>query len=152
VLQLTKRGLEGDGAAARESLAMIEQARERQGVGQSRIGEIVLVSVAPGGVTSALEPLRMARKLDPHRETARIALEPRLVEAALAGLGRTLSPVDQRTIVKATRSQGQVARMVERTSVIQSELCDPFRQTLRPDPVPGYRPRFIGANISRSQL
>jgi hypothetical protein len=90
VLQLTKRGLEGDGAAARESLAMIEQARERQRAGQSRISTIVLVSVAPGSVTSALEPLRMAKKLDPYRETARIAIEPWLVEAALARLGRTL--------------------------------------------------------------
>ena len=80
LLQLTKRGLEGDGAAARESLAMIEQARERQGAGQSRISAIVLVSVAPGSVTSALEPLRMVRKLDLYRETARIAPEPWLVE------------------------------------------------------------------------
>jgi hypothetical protein len=91
LLQLTKRGLEGDGAAARESLAMIEQARERQGAGQSRISTIVLVSVAPGSVTSALEPLRMAKKLDPYRETARIALEPWLVEAALAQPGSTPS-------------------------------------------------------------
>jgi Family of unknown function (DUF5681) len=108
VLQLTKRGLEGDGAAARESLAMIEQARERQGAGQSRISEIVLVGVAPGSVTSALEPLRMARKLDPYRETARIALEPWLVESALARLDRRLSPADQRTIVKATRTPHRV--------------------------------------------
>src|SRR6202049_3589899 len=61
VLQLTKRGLEGDGAAARQSLAMIEQARERQGAGQSPISTIVMVGVAPGSVTSGLEPLRMAR-------------------------------------------------------------------------------------------
>src|SRR5258705_13717568 len=54
LLQLTKRGLEGDGAAARESLAMIEQARERQGAGQSPISAIVLVGVAPGSVTTAL--------------------------------------------------------------------------------------------------
>src|ERR1700680_725830 len=47
LLQLTKRGLEGDGAAARESLAMIEQARERQGIGESRISAIVMVGVAP---------------------------------------------------------------------------------------------------------
>ena len=33
LLQLAKRGLEGDGAAARESLTMIEQARERQSAG-----------------------------------------------------------------------------------------------------------------------
>jgi len=108
VLQLTKRGLEGDGAAARESLAMIEQARERQGAGQSPISTIVLVSVVPGSVTSALEPLRMAKKLDPYRETARIALEPWLVEAALARLGRTLSPAEQRTIINATRTPHKV--------------------------------------------
>jgi hypothetical protein len=108
VLQLTKRGLEGDGAATRESLAMIEQARERQGAGQSPITTIVLVSVAPGSVTSALEPLRMAKKLDPYRETARMALEPWLVEAALARLDQRLSPVDQRIIVKATRTPHKV--------------------------------------------
>jgi hypothetical protein len=108
LLQLTKRGLEGDGAAARESLTMIEQARERQSAGQSRINAIVMVGVAPGSVTSALEPLRMARKLDPYRETARIALEPWLIEAALARLGRTLSPADQRIVMKAARTPHKV--------------------------------------------
>jgi hypothetical protein len=46
--------------------------------------------------------LRMARKLDPYRETARMARQPWLVEAALA-LSQPLSPTDQR-IVKATRT------------------------------------------------
>jgi hypothetical protein len=108
VLQLTKRGLEGDGAAARESLAMIEQARERQGASQSPISAIVLVGVAPGSVTSALEPLRMAKKLDSYRETARMVLEPWLIEAALARLDRTLSLAEQRTIVDATRTPHKV--------------------------------------------
>jgi Family of unknown function (DUF5681) len=108
VLQLTKRGLEGDDAAARVALAMIEQARERQDAGQSEFSAIVFVCVAPGSVTTALEPLRMARKLDPYRETARMALEPWLVEAGLARLGRTLSPADQRTIVNATRTPRKV--------------------------------------------
>jgi hypothetical protein len=108
VLQLTKRGLEGDGAAARECLAMIEQARERQGASQSPISTIVLVGVAPGSVTSALEPLRMAKKLDAYRETARMVLEPWLVEPALARLPRTLSPAEQRTIVQATRTPHKV--------------------------------------------
>jgi hypothetical protein len=108
LLQLAKRGLKGDGAASRECLAMIEQARERQGADQSPISTIVLVGVAPGSVTSALEPLRMAKKLDPHRETARIALEPWLVEAALARLDRTLSSAEQRTIVDATRTPHKV--------------------------------------------
>ena len=92
LLQLTKRALEGDGAAARESLAMIEQAREAHGVGGPQLSAIVNVMVAPGSVTSALEPLRMAKKLDPYRETARMALEPWLVEAALARLSRPSVP------------------------------------------------------------
>ena len=108
LLQLTKRALEGDGAAARASLAMIEEARERHTVGEDRISAIVRVIVDPGSVTSALEPLRMAKKLDPYRENARMALEPWLVEAALARLGRTLSPAEQRTIVEATRTPRKV--------------------------------------------
>jgi hypothetical protein len=37
-----------------------------------------------------------------------MALEPWLVEAALARLDRTLSPADQPTIVKATRTPQKV--------------------------------------------
>ena len=69
-----------------------------------RISTIVLVGVAPGSVTTALEPLRMAKKLDPYRATARMALEPWLVEAALARLSQPLSPADQRIIIGATRT------------------------------------------------
>jgi hypothetical protein len=119
LLQLTKRGLEGDDAAARASLAVIEEARERRGAGQSRISAIVHVCVAPGSVTSELEPLRMARKLDPYRETARIALEPWLVEAALARLSRPLRP-----LAHLTRSDAQ---MVDRKSIIQTSFA-PFKQ------------------------
>jgi hypothetical protein len=108
LLQLTKRALEGDDGAARASLAVIEEARERQGVGQPLVSVIVMVSVAPGSVTSALEPLRMAEKLDPYRETARIVLEPWLVEAALARLPRTLNPADQRIVMKAARTPHKV--------------------------------------------
>jgi hypothetical protein len=108
LLQLTKSGLEGDSAAARACRDMIEQARERQSVDRSDIGCIVRRIVSPGSVTLALEHLRMAKKLNPYRETARMALEPWLVEAALACLGRTLSPADQRIIVKATRTPHKV--------------------------------------------
>ncbi len=108
LLQLTKRALEGDDAAARASLGVIEEAGERQGVGQPRVSVIVMAMVAPGSVTSALEPLRMAKKLDPFRETARMTLEPWLVEAALARLNRRLSPAEQRTIAKATRTPRRV--------------------------------------------
>jgi uncharacterized protein DUF5681 len=106
VLQLAKRGVEGDSAAARASLALIEEARKRQGASGPLI--IVTTIVAPGSVTSALEALRMAKKLDPYRETARIALEPWVVEAALARLPQPLSPADQRIVVKATRTPRKV--------------------------------------------
>jgi len=108
LLQLTKRALEGDDAAARASLAAIEEARESLGVDHPPPVVIVRTILDPGSVTSAVEPLRIAKKLDPYRETARMALEPWLVEAALARLGRRLSPADQRTIVKATRTPHKV--------------------------------------------
>ena len=106
LLQLAKRGVEGDSAAARASLALIEEARKRQGASGPLI--IVTTIVAPGSVTSALEALRMAKKLDPYRETARIALEPWVVEAALARLVQPLSPAEQRIVVKATRTPHKV--------------------------------------------
>jgi hypothetical protein len=108
LLHLSKRGLEGDGAAARATLAVIEEATEGLSTDHGFISVIVRMIVAPGSVTSALAPLRMAKKLDPHRETARMVLEPWLVEAALARLDRRLSPADQRTIVKATRTPHKV--------------------------------------------
>lgn len=106
LLQLTKRGVEGDGRAARTSLAMFERVRERS---STRLGAIVIVRtvVEPGSVTSALVPLRMATKLDPYRETARMALEPWLVEAAL-GSCQAMDPADQRTIVNAARTPKKV--------------------------------------------
>ncbi len=107
LLQLTKRGLEGDSAATRASLTAIEKVRERPGTHQG-ISVIICTIVAPGSVTSALEALRMARKLDPYRETARMALEPWIVEATLDRLRPILSPADQRIILKATRTPHQV--------------------------------------------
>jgi hypothetical protein len=105
LLHLTKRGLEGDSAAARASLALIEEARKRLSTSRT-ITQFVLMAL--GGMDSALEPLRMAKKLDPYRETARLVLEPWLVEAALARLPQPLSPADQRIVVTATRTPQKV--------------------------------------------
>lgn len=105
LLQLKKRGLEGGDAAAHEALAAIE---EYESTAPPRPIVIVQAIVAPGSVTAALEALRMAKKLDPYRETARMALEPWLVEAALARLPHPLSPAELRIIVKATRTPHRV--------------------------------------------
>jgi hypothetical protein len=106
LLQLAKRGVEGDGVAARASLDMFEEARKLLSL--SGFPNIVVALVYPGSVTPALEALRMAKKLNPYSDTARMALEPWLVEAALARLRRRLSPADQRTVVNATRTPRKV--------------------------------------------
>src|SRR6266853_2482041 len=108
LLKHTQRALEGDGAATRTTLAVIEYAKERLSTDHGFIRTITRVIVHPGSVTYALMPLRMARKLDPYRETARMVLEPWLVEAALAQLPQPLSPTEQRIIVKATRTPRKV--------------------------------------------
>jgi hypothetical protein len=106
LLKLAQRGLEGNSAAAHVSLDVIEEVRERQS--ESGPSAIVRVIVTPGRVTPALEALRMAKKLDPYAETARMVLEPWLVQAALARLSQPLSSADQRTIVNATRTPHKV--------------------------------------------
>jgi hypothetical protein len=106
LLQLAKRGGEGDSAAVRATLAVLEEAGKRQSLSDPFTLVVAIVDV--GSVTGALEALRMAKKLDPYGETARMALEPWLVEAALARLPQPLSPADQRTVVNATRTPHKV--------------------------------------------
>jgi hypothetical protein len=110
LLYLAKRGLAGDGAAARAAMVTIEEARlARRANGSAEILTIVWTVVTPGSVNSALEPLRMASKLDRYRSSARMVLEPWLVEEALSRLGdQRLAPDDQRTVVRATRTPSKV--------------------------------------------
>jgi hypothetical protein len=108
LLQLAKMGVEGGGVAARTALNLIDEIATRSSALRHFITSITYVIVAPGSVTSALMPLRMARKLDPYRTTARMVLEPWLVQAALAQIDREFSPTEQQTIVKATRTPQQI--------------------------------------------
>src|SRR5215207_3368996 len=110
LLYMAKRGLEGDGAAARSAMAVIEEARAaRARSGHGAIRTIVVSFVAPGTVNCALRRLRMASKLDRFRPSARIMLEPWLVEEALSRLGdRRLSRDEQAKIVSATRTPHKV--------------------------------------------
>lgn len=107
LLHLTKRGLEGDAAAARAAMAAIGEARLARG-DTAEILSFRTIYVRPGSVTEAMEPLRMARKLDRFRPTARMALEPWIVEAALARLGCVLTLEEQRVVLAATRTPGKV--------------------------------------------
>ncbi len=110
LLHVTKLGLEGDGAAARAAMSAISEARlTRLERDQQESITIVRIVVRPGSVNGALEPLRLARKLDRYRETARMTLEPWIVEAALARLGaRRLTVAEQTSVVRATRTPQKV--------------------------------------------
>jgi Family of unknown function (DUF5681) len=110
LLHLTKRGLEGDGPAARSAIQAIETARETCTTASIEPLTIITINfIRPGSVTYALERLQMGRRLDPYRPSARIMLEPWIVEAALARLGDTrLSAAEQRTVLAATRTPRKV--------------------------------------------
>jgi len=110
LLHMTKRGLEGDGAAARAAMAAIEEARAARGVNEpDELRVLIRTFVEPGSVSGGLIALRMARKLDRFRPTARIALEPWLVQQALPRLGdRRLSREEQAKVVKTTRTPRKV--------------------------------------------
>ena len=108
VLQLTRKGVAGDSAAARASLAAIETARAARGSDDPLlITRIVLISF---GIGSALDTLGLAAKkhaLDEKR--VRWELNPWIVEAAVARLGsRRLTHAQQREVWNATRTPAKV--------------------------------------------
>ena len=82
LLYMTKRGLDGDVAVARSTIAAIEEARSARTL--NGFGEAPTILMSPVGLSGALEPLRMASKLDRYRPSARMMLEPWLVERALS--------------------------------------------------------------------
>ena len=109
LLQLTQKGLAGDSAAARASLAAIEDARaNRPAADQTFIRRIVFVGM---GIGCVLRDLGLAVKTNRHSEqNARWWLKPWIVEAALARLGsRQLSPAEQREVWNATQKPQTVA-------------------------------------------
>jgi hypothetical protein len=109
MLHLAKRGLEGDGPAGRALIATIEEASGQKVAEETLPRTIILATVKPGSVNTALEPLRIARKLDPYRPTARMMLEPWIVEVALERFGdRKLTREEQRIVLAATRTPQKV--------------------------------------------
>jgi len=109
LLHITKRGMEGDSASARASLAAIEEARGRRPSNEGQNLTLVWKAVSPGSVGCALDALRMAHKLNRDSEQARYQLQPWIVEAALARLGsRQLSAEEQQTVIDATRTPHKV--------------------------------------------
>jgi Family of unknown function (DUF5681) len=107
ILQLTKLGLDGDSAAARAAIAAIQDIRGTDPSDETI--EFIISIVDPGSVSAAVGCLRIGTKLDRYRETARMLLEPWIVEAALARFGeKQLTPEEQEIVLKATRRPTKV--------------------------------------------
>lgn len=108
ILQLTQKGLAGDSAAARASLAAIENARaKRIPEEMTHIMRIVFVGM---GVGMAIGDLGIGFKRFPKdKDRVRWELNPWIVEGALKRLGkRQLSIEEQREVWANTRTPEKV--------------------------------------------
>lgn len=109
LLQLTRKGLQGDSAAARSSLAAIETARASRGSRDAP--DIVRVILTTYGIGTVLRTLGIGIKrnrLDKQR--VRWELQPWIVQAALDRFdGRTLSEDQQREVWKVTRNPKSIS-------------------------------------------
>lgn len=109
LLQLTRRGLQGDSASARASLAAIEEARAKRRTDVSTVTRIIWKCVTPGSVSCALDALGMAVKLRRYSEDTRHELKPWIVQMAIDRLGdKRLTVADQSIVLDATHSPLQV--------------------------------------------
>src|SRR4051794_1186518 len=109
ILQLTKKGLEGDSASARASLTAIENARaSRKANGTDQT--IIRIQFRTFGLCCAVEDLGMGVLVHPaDKDRVRLMLKPWVVELALARLGdRRLSLEEQRTVAASTRTPEKV--------------------------------------------
>jgi hypothetical protein len=109
LLKLTKDALDGDTAAARAMNAALEGRHGTDGSVPKSVTTTVHF-VDPGTVNLAVEALRIGTTLDRYREaTARLVLEPWIVEAALARFEEErLTPEEQEVVLKATRTPRRV--------------------------------------------
>jgi hypothetical protein len=109
ILQLTKKGLEGDSASARASLTAIENARAAR-TARGDDMPVIRIQFRIFGLCCAVEDLRMGVLVHPtDKERVRLMLKPWIVEAALARFGsRRLSVEEQRTVLESTRTPEKV--------------------------------------------
>ena len=108
ILQLTRKGLQGDSASARASLAAIETARaSRTSPHENEVLRVIMISY---GVGVVLRRLGMGIKRDRlSQERVRWELQPWIVQAALDRLGaRVLSPDEQREVWNVTRQRDRI--------------------------------------------
>lgn len=108
ILQLTRKGLQGDSAAARASLTAIEAARATRQAAEP--AERIRVLIISYGVGVVLSELGMGIKRNPlSREKVYWQLKPWIVQAALDRLGeRVLTPDEQNEVWSVTHQRDQI--------------------------------------------
>ena len=108
ILQLTQKGLAGDSAAARASLAAIEEARAKRGGSQA--DEVLRVIIRAFGLGSAIGDLGIAIKRNRlNKDKVRWELQPWIIEAALDRLGqKQLTVQEQREVWSNARTPEKV--------------------------------------------
>ena len=109
ILQLTKKGLQGDSAAARASLTAIENARAaRHARGEDL--QSIRIHFRTFGLCCVVEDLGIGVLVNKtNKERVRLMLKPWIVEAALARLGtRRLSLEEQQIVLASTKTPEKV--------------------------------------------
>lgn len=108
ILQLTRKGLQGDSAAARASLGAIETARASRDPHSGL--DILRIRIVTYGVGLVLGKLGMGIKRNPlDKQRVRWELQPWIVQAAIDRLGdRKLTPDEQREVWGVTRAREKV--------------------------------------------
>lgn len=108
ILQLTRKGLQGDSAAARASLAAIETARaSRPSTNGQEILRVIIIAYGVGTVLRKLGMVIKRNRLS--KERVRWELRPWIVQAALDRLGaRVLTLEEQREVRKVTCQRDKV--------------------------------------------
>ena len=110
LLHLSNKGFNGDAFSARVALDAIGDAPSSAARSGKRLVVIMGVYPDPGDVTAAMRSFKMAALLDGFRPTARVAIEPWLVQEALARLGdRQLSVAEQEVVIASTRTPSKVS-------------------------------------------
>jgi hypothetical protein len=109
LLKLVQMGVAGDARVGGLILEALEFERSARESVERRSEPTVVRWVSPKDPYSTMRTLGMAFKADRFRPTARMLLEPWLVEAALTRLDdRRLSRAEQRTVWQATRKPTKV--------------------------------------------
>lgn len=108
LLYLTKRGLDGDSAAARASLAAIAAAKaSRSRSDEPRITGFIMKCVEPGSVGCAISALRIVTRYG-NGENGIYRLNPWIVQKAIDRLKEPLSVEEQRKIWDVVRDAQKV--------------------------------------------